>query len=130
MSSTGNFILMYPSWLSVNYVLGYNIQSTTNTTSQIAQEFPNFDYYQYFYLRFNINSLLRYDQTGNQNNIIKVPVNNPQGTVQYFFDNADCKFEILDNRPLASFTVELLDSDYYPVDLNGREISLTMQFFL
>jgi hypothetical protein len=129
ITSTGNFKLMYPTWLSVNWVLGFNQVSSSNTTSQVAQTFPYFDYYAYFYLRFNINSALRYDETGSQNNIIKVPINNPQGSVQYYFDNSDNKFEILDNRPLQSFTTELLDSDYYPIDLLGREISFTLTFY-
>ena len=128
IASSGNFKVMYPTWLSVNYVLGFDVVSTTNTTSQVAQVFPNFDYYQYFFIRFNINSKLRYDESGAQNNVIKIPINNPQGTVQYFFDNSDTLFEILDDRATASFTVELFDSDYYPIDLNGREISMTLQF--
>ena len=128
ISSTANFKVMYPSWLSVNWICGYNAASS-NATSNVANTCPYFDYYQYFYLRLSINAQMCYDETGSVNRIFKIPITNPAGSVQFYFDVSDNHFQILDEKAISSFTVELLDSDYVAIDLNGREYSFTLTFY-
>ena len=137
ISSTGNFKIMYVStgvngWLTVNWLLGFNQISNSSTTSQVAQTCPFFDYYQYLYFKIGLNFKGNYDETGSKNNIIKIPITSPQGSIQYYFDVSDNRFDILGNGAsdiIAFFTVQLLDSDSYFVNLNGRQVSLTITFY-
>ena len=135
ISSTGNFVIMYSSsvngWLSINWLLGFNQKSNSVATSQTAQTCPFFDYYQYLYFRIGLNFKGNYDETGSKNNIIKIPITAPQGAIQYYNDLSDNKFDILGNESdiISLFTVQLLDSDGYYVNLNGRQVSLTITFY-
>ena len=128
ITGTGVWASVYPSFLSVNWLLGF-WASASLATIHVADTAPTLDYYQYFYLRLGLNSQFCFDETGSQNRIIKIPISNPQGSVQYYFDTSDNKFQLFSNTPQQSFTVELLDSDYYPINLNGREYSFTLSFY-
>jgi hypothetical protein len=138
ISATGNFKVMYNSsststgWLSINWVLGYNQVSNTNSNLQAGQTSPFLDYYQYFYVRIGLNFNGNFDEMGNKNSIIKIPITNPQGAIQYYFDVSDNRFDILStggDNPISAFNLQLLDSDYYEVNLNGRQVSYTLTFY-
>lgn len=129
ISATGNFKIMYPTWLCVNWILGFNLASS-NGTSHIANSMPYLDYYQYFYLRLSgLNAEMCYDETGSNNNIMKIPITAVQSSIQFYFDPSDNHFVINGDRPVQSFDVQLLDSDYYPINLNGRDYSFTLSFY-
>lgn len=129
IASTGNFKVMFPTWLSVNWVMGYT-QASANSTSNIANGMPYLDYYQYFYLRLsNLNAEMCYDETGSNNNIMKIPINSVQSSIQFYFDVSDNHFVLNSDRPVQSFDVQLLDSDYNAINLNGREYSFTLTFY-
>lgn len=129
ITSTGNFKVMYPSWLSVNWMLGFN-QASSNGTSNTANTLPYLDYYQYLYLRLSgLNAEMCYDETGSNNNIMKIPITAVQSSIQFYFDVSDNHFVLNSERPVQSFDVQLLDSDYYPINLNGREYSFTLTFY-
>lgn len=129
VSSSGNFKIMYPTWLSINWLIGFNVVSS-NGMSHIAPSMPYLDYYQYVYLRLNgINGTMSYDETGSQNNIFKIGISSVQSSIQYYWDASDNHFQLNSERPVQSFDVQLLDSDYYPINLNGREYSFTLTFY-
>ena len=136
ISSTANFKILYANnvnaWLSINWLLGFNQISTTNISSQTAQTCPFLDYYQYLYFRIGLNFRGNYDETGAKAPIIKIPITSPQGSIQYYFDVSDNRFDILSQGAsdiISFFTVQLLDSDNYFVNLNGRQVSLTITFY-
>lgn len=136
ITSTGNFVVMYSSsvngWLSINWLLGFIQKSNAAATSQSAQSAPMLDYYQYLYFRIGLNFKGNYDETGSKNNIIKIPITSPQGSIQYYFDVSDNRFDILSNGGndmVSFFSVQLIDSDNFFVNLNGRQVSLTITFY-
>ena len=131
ISASGNFLVMYTSWLSLNWLLGFNQRSNSISTSQTAQTCPFFDYYQYLYFKIGLNFRGNYDETGSKSNIIKIPITSPQGSIQYYFDVSDNRFDILSNDGdiISFFTIQLLDSDGYFVNLNGRQVSITLTFY-
>ena len=128
--STGNWVAMYVNWLSVNWVIGYNANSTGLQATQVANGAPYLDYYQYFYLRLGISAQMCYDETGSVNRILKIPITNVAGSIQYYFDVSDNHFELKNSGSnIKGFDIQLLDSDYYPINLNGREYSFTLTFY-
>jgi hypothetical protein len=136
ITSTGNFIVMYSNsvngWLSINWLLGFIQISNAAATTQSAQSAPMLDYYQYLYFRIGLNFKGNYDETGSKNNIIKIPITSPQGSIQYYFDVSDNRFDLLSNGGndmVSFFSIELIDSDGNFVYLNGRQLSLTITFY-
>ena len=109
--------------------MGYTVASS-NGASNVADSMPFLDYYQYFYLRLSgLNAEMCYDETGSQNNIMKIPITSVQSSIQFYFDVSDNHFVLNSERPVQSFDVQLLDSDYVPINLNGREYSFTLTFY-
>ena len=134
ITSTGAFVVMYYNFLSINWIMGYNQVSTSFVSSQTAQTAPFLDYYTYVYVRIGLNFKGNYDETGSKNGIIKIPVTSPQGSIQYYFDPSDNRFDLLDSgnsgiNAISIFNMQLLDSDYYEIDLNGRQVSYTITFY-
>jgi hypothetical protein len=106
-------------WLTVNWLLGFNQISNSSTTSQVAQTCPFFDYYQYLHFKIGLNFKGNYDETGSKKQYSKNTNYKPPG-LQYYFDVSDNRFDILGNGAsdiIAFFTVQLLDSDSYFVNL-------------